>query len=41
MAAKDTIKTVARSNRRFSRELRRWNNYLADGDWRPSYYSMS
>ena len=32
MAVKDTIKTIARSNRRFTKQLNRWNNYLADGN---------
>ena len=39
--ARDTVKSIACSNRRFTRELNRWNNYLADGDWRPAYHSMS
>ena len=41
MAVKDTIKTIARSNRRFTKQLNRWNNYLADGNWKPTYHSMS
>ena len=39
--SRNTAKIIGRANRRFTRRLNQWNNYLADGDWRSSYHSMS